>query len=151
MQQQTATAEVLKVISRSTFDLQRCFKRLSRRPGYAKPKWSLSLRPQGGAFIRHKHGFPEQVIEIVRHFPVARPRDRLWASAGRGKIEHVPDVLAEPEYAYGGQKLGGYRPFSGVPLLREGIPVGVIVLIAKTVRPFTENQSGWWPPSPIRR
>ena len=58
-----------------------------------------------------------------------------------GKIVHITDVLADPEYTYfGGQKLGGFRTLLGVPLLREGTPIGVLVVQRKTVRPFTDNQ-----------
>src|SRR5262249_39507684 len=56
------------------------------------------------------------------------------------KIVHVPDVLADPEYAYEGQKIGGFRTVLGVPLLREGSPIGVIALGRNSVRPFTDRQ-----------
>jgi adenylate cyclase len=57
------------------------------------------------------------------------------------KIVHVPDVLADPQYTYGaGQKISGYRTMLGVPLLREGTPIGVIALGRKSVRLFTDRQ-----------
>jgi GAF domain-containing protein len=58
-----------------------------------------------------------------------------------GKIAHIPDVLADPEYSFAkGQKLGGFRSVLGVPLLREGTLVGVILLFRRAARPFTDKQ-----------
>jgi len=58
-----------------------------------------------------------------------------------GKVVHVADVLADPDYDFEGQHLSGNpRSFLGVPLLREGHPVGVILLLRTTVRPFTDRQ-----------
>jgi two-component system NtrC family sensor kinase len=56
------------------------------------------------------------------------------------KIVHVLDVLADPEYTYTAQKVGGFRTLLGVPLLREGSPIGVIALGRNSVRPFTDKQ-----------
>ena len=59
----------------------------------------------------------------------------------QGKIVHIPDVLTDREYTYlEGQRLGGFRTLLGVPLLREGTPIGVLVVQRRTVRPFTEKQ-----------
>jgi len=58
-----------------------------------------------------------------------------------GKTVHIPDVLNDPEYSFmEGQSVGGYRTALGVPLLREGNPIGVIVLVRREVRPFTDKQ-----------
>ena len=58
-----------------------------------------------------------------------------------GKTVHVADVLADPEYTYLElQRRAGFRSALGVPLLREGIPIGIVVLMRRSVRPFTEKQ-----------
>ena len=58
-----------------------------------------------------------------------------------GKVVHIPDVLADPEYTFAeAQRLGGYRTLLGVPMLREGVPIGVLTLAALEVRPFTDKQ-----------
>ena len=72
------------------------------------------------------------------------PQDRgsvVGRAASEGKLVHVPDVLADPEYTWSeAQKIGGYRAALGVPLLRKGNVVGVI-FVAKTVpEPFTAKQ-----------
>ena len=54
---------------------------------------------------------------------------------------HIPDVLADPEYAFPkGQQLGGYRSNLGVPLLRDGVPIGAFVLMRPVVKPFSDKQ-----------
>src|SRR4051812_45690283 len=59
-----------------------------------------------------------------------------------GKVTHVPDVHADPDYTFSeAQELSGDpRTFLGVPLLREGNPVGALVLLRRTMRPFTDKQ-----------
>jgi two-component system, NtrC family, sensor kinase len=56
------------------------------------------------------------------------------------RIVHIPDVLTDPEYTYGAREIGGFRTLLGVPLLREGAPIGVITLARNLVRPFTDRQ-----------
>ena len=58
-----------------------------------------------------------------------------------GKIIHIPDVVADPDYAWEqAQRLGGFRTILGVPMLRENIPIGVLTLARSEVRPFTDKQ-----------
>src|SRR5262249_2755599 len=58
-----------------------------------------------------------------------------------GKAVHIPDVEADPEYTWvEAQRLGGYRTVLGIPMLREGIPVGVLALTRDDVKPFTNKQ-----------
>jgi len=74
--------------------------------------------------------------------PVSSGRGTLAGrTTSEGRTIHIPDVLADPNYTYvEGQKVAGYRTMLGVPLLREGMPIGVVVLVRKLARPFTQRQ-----------
>jgi signal transduction histidine kinase/putative methionine-R-sulfoxide reductase with GAF domain len=143
LEQQTATADVLKVISRSTFDLQMVLNTLTESAARLCDADMATMHRQEGTNYRAIATYGHADREASLGIPFEAGRGSV---IGRTVLERKPiqvaDVLADPEYAFQEvQQKIGFRTVLGVPLLREGHPIGAVVLMRKAVRPFTEKQT----------
>ena len=145
LQQQTATAEVLKVISRSSFDLQVVLDTLTvsaARHCEAQMAAIVRQKDTGSYYFATSYGISADSNNYFKSVVIKAGRGTVVGRAlQEGRTVQVPDVLADPEYTWSeAHERTGLRSVLAVPLLREGHPIGVFVLARSVTRPFTDKQ-----------
>ena len=144
LEYQTATSEVLNVISRSPNELRRVLDTILQTAGrLCEADYACFFKLQDGKYhVAAANNAEAAYVKFLLEHPISPDRT---SCVGRAAVErrtvHLPDCLADPEYKLQEyQRVGNHRSLLGVPLLRDGVPIAVIGLLRAVVKPFTSRQ-----------
>ena len=144
LEQQTATADVLKIISRSTFDLRSVLQTLVKSAARfcAADTAHIIREKNGGFYTAEAYGYSREFMDYIKNILIKAERGTASGRAlAEGRVVHIADVNTDSEYTLvEAQRLGDYRTVLCVPMLREGVPIGVLSLTRSEVQPFTDKQ-----------
>ncbi|MGD9925724.1 MAG: GAF domain-containing protein, partial [Pseudorhodoplanes sp.] len=143
-EQQAASAEVLKLVSRSAFDLPALLDRLLQTAARICEADIGTIRYRDGAdyLLAATYGCTPEWRDHFVGYSVKADRGSVFGrTIAEGRTVHIPDVLADREFARPeAQKLMGFRAALGVPLVRDGTTIGVVNLFRFAPRSFAEQQ-----------
>src|SRR5262249_6538414 len=144
LEQQTATSEVLQVISRSPSDVEPTFEVIAASAARLCEAVEGTVFRYDGTLIHiaaHCGGDPEQTDALKRVFPIPPGRGSVTARAILTRtVVHVPDAAADPEHEYSALLTRNFRTLLSVPMLRNADPIGAITVRRQNVRPFSDKQ-----------
>jgi GAF domain-containing protein len=148
LEQQTATSEVLKIISSSPGQLEPVFQAMLANATHLCEAKFASLRLSEGDQLRFVslYNAPPALVEHWQGMPLVRPHPEPATGVLTKQVAQIDDVRTSPAYSkrdplsVAGADLGGYRTVLAVPMLKESFLIGVITIYRQEVRSFTEKQ-----------
>jgi GAF domain-containing protein/anti-sigma regulatory factor (Ser/Thr protein kinase) len=141
LEQQTATADVLKTISRSAFDLQAVFNVVvENATKLCRGDWGYLFRKEGEVFqLVASHGGTPALLDYERSHPTAvTDRTLIGRVALRRSVVHIPDLFEDPDYDWPTNREHGVHTVLGVPILRDDEVIGAIGVARNERRPFSD-------------